>query len=108
MFGAVADVGLIAAVILANTAIGVWQEHQAVRAGELLAREASARVAVRRSGELIDVAAHELVLGDVIVLGSGDRVPADARLIDSDALEVDEAALTGESLPVAKSADDSQ
>ncbi len=102
MFGAVADVGLIAAVIVANTGIGVWQEHQADRAMELLAREASGSVSVRRSGEVVELLADELVVGDVIVLGSGDRVPADARLIESESLEVDEASLTGESLPVAK------
>jgi len=102
MFGAVADVGLIAAVIVANTGIGVWQEHQAIRATELLAREASGTVSVRRSGDVVQVLADELVVGDVIVLGSGDRVPADARLVESEALEVDEASLTGESLPVAK------
>jgi cation-transporting ATPase I len=103
MFGAVADVGLIAAVIVANTGIGVWQEHQADRAIELLAREASGTVSVKRSGDVIHRLANELVVGDVIVLGSGDRVPADARLIESESLEVDEASLTGESLPVAKS-----
>ncbi len=106
LFGAVADVALIGAVILANTAIGVWQEHQAGRASELLAREASGRVSVRRPGELVEVLAADLVVGDVIVLGSGDRVPADARLIESDSLEVDEASLTGESLPVFKNATD--
>jgi len=106
LFGAVADVALIAAVILANTAIGVWQEHQAVRATELLEREASGSVSVVRSGELVSALPHELVVGDVIVLGSGDRVPADARLIESESLEVDEASLTGESLPVVKDAVD--
>lgn len=107
MFGAVADVGLIAAVIVANTGIGVWQEHQADRASELLAHEASGTVSVRRSGQAVQVLASELVTGDVIALGSGDRVPADARLIASEALEVDEASLTGESLPVSKAAIDS-
>jgi cation-transporting ATPase I len=64
-------------------------------------------VRVRRMGEQVEVRVHELVVGDVIVLGSGDRVPADARLIESESLEVDEAALTGESLPVPKAARDS-
>jgi len=106
LFGAVADVVLIGAVILANTGIGVWQERQAVRASELLERKASGSVSVLRGNELVDAPALELVVGDVIVLGSGDRVPADARLIESDSLEVDEASLTGESLPVVKDADD--
>ncbi|MFZ1994892.1 MAG: cation-transporting P-type ATPase, partial [Solirubrobacteraceae bacterium] len=107
MFGAVADVALIAAVIVANTGIGVWQEHQADRATELLAREASGTVSVRRSGKAIHMLASELVVGDVVALGTGDRVPADARLIASEALEVDEASLTGESLPVSKAANGS-
>jgi len=106
MFGAVADVGLIAVVMIANTGIGVWQEHQALRATELLASEASGPVSVRRAGTSIQVGVRNLVVGDVIVLGSGDRVPADARLIESESLEVDEASLTGESLPVAKAVDD--
>jgi cation-transporting ATPase I len=102
LFGAVADVALIAAVVVANTGIGVWQERQANQAAELLAREASGTVSVRRSADLVEVQATELVVGDVIALGSGDRVPADARLIESESLEVDEASLTGESLPVSK------
>jgi len=106
LFGAVADVALIGAVILANTGIGVWQERQAVRASELLHREASGSVSVLRGNAPVNVPAHELVVGDVIVLGSGDRVPADARLIESDSLEVDEASLTGESLPTVKDAGD--
>jgi calcium-translocating P-type ATPase len=106
LFGAVADVALIAAVVVANTGIGVWQERQANQAAELLAREASGTVSVRRSADLVKVQANELVVGDVIALGSGDRVPADARLIESESLEVDEASLTGESLPVSKDAAD--
>ncbi len=103
-FGAIADVALIAAVLAGNTAIAVWQEHEAILAGELLARESRTRVRVRRAGQTIEVSAEEIVVGDVITLGSGDRVPADARLIESDSFEVDEAALTGESLPVSKDA----
>jgi cation-transporting ATPase I len=105
LLGAVGDVAMIGAVILVNTAVGTWQERQAGRAAEALA-EMSARTAnVVRDGELRAVEADELVPGDVIVLATGDRVPADARLIESDDLEVDEAPLTGESLPVAKSAE---
>jgi calcium-translocating P-type ATPase len=106
MFGAVADVALIASVILANTAVGVWQEHQAGRVISLLAQGEAATVSVLRDGASTMVKSHELVSGDVISLSSGDRVPADARIIQSDSLEVDEAALTGESLPVTKDAED--
>jgi len=104
--GSVADVALIGAVIAGNAAIGAWQEHSAGRAAALLAREGAASVMALRDGELMSVRSPELVVGDVIALGSGDRVPADARLLTSESLEVDEAALTGESLPVAKAADD--
>jgi len=106
MFGAMADVALIGAVILANTAVGVWQEHQADRVISLLRREGAAPVSVLRDGASTLVKSHELVAGDVISLRSGDRVPADARIVESDSLEVDEAALTGESLPVPKDAQD--
>jgi cation-transporting ATPase I len=103
--GAVGDVAMIAAVIVANTAVGVWQERAAGRAAEALERMSARTAKVLRDGELVSIDAGELVPGDVIVLGPGDRVPADARLIASDELEVDEAALTGESLPVEKLAD---
>jgi calcium-translocating P-type ATPase len=103
--GAPGDVAMIAAVIVANTVVGAWQERQAGRAAEAL-REMSARTAcVVRDGEPTEVDVQELVPGDVILLGAGDRVPADARLIAADELAVDEAALTGESVPVDKSAE---
>jgi cation-transporting P-type ATPase I len=105
MLGAIGDVAMIGAVIVVNTAVGTWQERQAGRAAEALA-EMSARTAhVLRDGEVVRVDVDELVPGDVIVLGTGDRVPADARLIEAEDFEVDEAPLTGESMPVAKSAE---
>jgi len=103
--GAVADVAIIAAAIGANIAVGTWQERQTGRAAEALERLGSVQAKVLRDGEPKCVSAEEVVPGDILVLASGDRVVADARLLEADALEVDEAALTGESLPVAKGPD---
>ncbi len=102
--GGIGDVALIAAVIVVNTAVGAWQERQAGRAAEALERMSARTATVLRDGQLEDIDARELVAGDVIALAGGDRVPADARLIAADDLEVDEAALTGESMPVPKAA----
>jgi cation-transporting P-type ATPase I len=100
--GAVADVAIIAAAIGANVAVGTWQERQAGRAAEALERLGSVQAKVLRDGEPVCLPPEELVPGDVLLIAAGDRVVADARLIEDDALEVDEAALTGESMPVAK------
>jgi cation-transporting ATPase I len=104
--GAIGDVAMIAAVIAANAAVGAWQERQAGKAAEALQRMGAVTARVVRDGEVATVAADDVVRGDVIVLAPGDRVVADARLLEVDALEVDEAPLTGESLPVAKFVDD--
>jgi calcium-translocating P-type ATPase len=100
--GATADVAIIGAVIVANAAVGAWQEHQAGKAAQALEQMGAAGARVLREGTVREVPGQEVVLGDVMLLGAGDRVVADARLVQADALEVDEAALTGESLPVAK------
>ncbi len=100
--GSPLDFALIGVTILANVAVGVWQEHQAGQAALALAQLGRATAGVLRDGRILTVPAGEIVPGDVLVLASGDRIAADARLIESRALEVDEAALTGESLPVAK------
>jgi cation-transporting P-type ATPase I len=103
--GAVADVAMIAAAIGANVVVGAWQERQAGRAAEALERLGTVQAKVLRDGEPVCVPAEDVVPGDVLLLASGDRVVADARLLQADALEVDEAALTGESFPVAKAPD---
>ena len=103
--GAVADVAIIGAVILGNAAVGAWQSRQAGQAVAALERMGAARATVLRDGEARTVDSRDVVVGDVLLLGAGDRVVADARLLEAEALEVDEAALTGESLPVAKSPD---
>ena len=103
--GAVADVAIIAAAIGANVAVGTWQERQAGRAAEALERLGAVQARVLRDGQPVCIPADEVVPGDILMLASGDRVVADARLFEADALEIDEAALTGESLPVAKGPD---
>jgi cation-transporting ATPase I len=105
LLGAAGDVAMLGAVIAVNTAVGTWQERQAGRAAEALAEMSARTTSVLRDGVIARLAVDQLVPGDVIVLGTGDRVPADARLIEAEDLEVDEAPLTGESLPVAKTAE---
>lgn len=102
--GAVGDVVMIAAVVCANAMVGAWQSKRAETATKALA-DLSARTArVLRDGRVESATREDLVPGDVILLASGDRVPADARIASADPFEVDEAALTGESIPVVKSA----
>ena len=100
--GATADVFMIGAMIAANAAAGVWQERRADQAAATLAQLGSAQARVLRDGQAVTVAAAAVVPGDVLLLARGDRVVADARLLDAQGLEVDEAALTGESRPVPK------
>ena len=92
----------ILAVIALNTAIGFFSELRAVRSMEALRRLGVTRCRVRRDGRLRALAAEALVPGDVVVVEGGDLVPADLRLIEAARLQVDESALTGESLPVDK------
>jgi calcium-translocating P-type ATPase len=103
--GETLDIAIIGATIALNVAIGTWQEHQAGQAAEALKRLGTATARVLRDGVPVVLPAHEVVAGDVMLLAPGDRVAADARLLESHGLEVDEAALTGESVPVAKHAE---
>ncbi len=96
------DTVAIVVILLVNGAIGATQELRAERALEALGRMAAPRARVRRGGGWTTVAARELVRGDVVALEAGDVVSADARLVETADLRVDEAALTGESLPVEK------
>ncbi|HET8627171.1 MAG TPA: cation-transporting P-type ATPase, partial [Thermomicrobiales bacterium] len=102
VLGAAADVAMIGAMIVANAAIGAWQERQAGRAAEALAELGTATARVLRDGRPVTIPASAVVPGDIVLLAPGDRVAADARVVQAHGLEVDEAALTGESLPVAK------
>jgi calcium-translocating P-type ATPase len=103
--GAALDIVIIGATVTVNVVVGVWQERQAGKAAEALRRLGTTTARVLRDGEVITLPATAVVTGDVLLLAPGDRVAADARLIGSHALEVDEAALTGESVPVVKRAD---
>jgi magnesium-transporting ATPase (P-type) len=100
--GKVTDGIVIFAVIVVNTVVGFIQEMQAGKAIEALSRMVPMGATVLRDGSPQQLAAHEIVPGDVVVLSTGDKVAADMRLLESDGLHTDEAALTGESLPVAK------
>ncbi len=97
--------GAIVVVIVLNAAIGSVTEWKAARALEGLKKQAVPVARVLRDGAERMVPAEALVPGDVVLLGAGDRVPADGRVFDGARLQVDESTLTGESLPVTKSAD---
>ncbi|WP_049895687.1 calcium-translocating P-type ATPase, PMCA-type [Halopiger xanaduensis] len=99
------DAILIAIIVVANGIFGFVQDYRAERSLESLRELASPTATVRRGKEEREVDATEIVPGDVVVLRSGDVVPADGRLLETTDLEVDEAALTGESVPVSKSSD---
>jgi calcium-translocating P-type ATPase len=96
------DTGVILAVVVINAAIGTWQELRARKAMNALATLSAPHAEVVRDGAVHDVPGGELVPGDVVVLASGARVPADLRLVQAHELEVDESALTGESRAVRK------
>ncbi|MGN6167818.1 MAG: HAD-IC family P-type ATPase [Solirubrobacteraceae bacterium] len=103
--GALGDVVMIASVVCANAIVGAWQEKHAQSATKALHKLSARSARVLRDGREETATQEDLVPGDVILLASGDRVPADARIVSADPFEVDDAALTGESIPVVKSAD---
>jgi len=92
----------IAAVVFVNAALGFATEWKATRSMEALQEMGGDRIRVRREGEDLEIDAADLLPGDIIIVEAGDIVPADARLIESNNLRVNEAALTGESVPVQK------
>jgi H+-transporting ATPase len=94
------DFGIILILLLANAMVGFWEEHQAGNAIAALKATLAIKAQVKRDGKWVVPMVRELVPGDVIHLRLGDIVPADARLLDGDPIEVDQSALTGESLPV--------
>jgi Ca2+-transporting ATPase len=100
------DATIIAAVVVLNTVIGVVQEVRAQRAVDALTQLAAPRAHVRRDGIVEEIAAADLVPGDLVRLEAGDVVPADLCLADASALQVDEAAMTGESVPVDRTPDE--
>ena len=97
-----ADVVIILAVVIINALLGVFQESKAEKALEALQEMSKAQSKVIRDGKQISIASEDLVVGDIIILEAGDSVPADARIIECASMKIEEAALTGESVPVDK------
>ena len=97
-----ADVIIILAVVIINAVLGVYQESKAEKAIEALQEMSAATSKVYRDGKLISIHSEDLVVGDIVLLEAGDAVPADGRLIQNASLKIEEAALTGESVPVTK------
>ncbi len=96
------DAGFIAAVLGLNALIGGYQEWRAEKSTQALQQLLQIRAAVTRDGEVCDIDAEKVVPGDAVWLESGNRVPADVRLVSAHGLEIDESLLTGESLAVSK------
>ena len=99
------DAVIILAVVIINATLGVFQESKAEKAIEALQEISSAMSKVIRNGKQISVKSEDIVVGDIIILEAGDSVPADARIIESASMQVEEAALTGESVPANKHTD---
>ncbi|MEG0018939.1 MAG: cation-translocating P-type ATPase [Oscillospiraceae bacterium] len=97
-----ADVIIILTVVIINALLGVYQENKAEKAIEALQEMAAATSKVIRDGKQVSMKSSELVPGDIVVLEAGDAIPADGRIIESASLKIEEAALTGESVPVNK------
>ena len=96
------DACIILAVVVLNAAFGVYQEGQAEAAIEALKNMSSPMARVRRDSHVVEIDSRELVPGDIVLLEAGDVVPADMRLLEAASLKIEEAALTGESVPVEK------
>ncbi len=101
------DFGIILALLLMNAGVGFWEEFQAGNAIAALKAKLALHARVKRDGKWTVIAARELVPGDVMRILIGEIVPADARLLEGDPVEVDQSALTGESLPVERKSGDS-
>ncbi|HET7636069.1 MAG TPA: magnesium-translocating P-type ATPase [Candidatus Limnocylindria bacterium] len=102
LLGDVRDAAIILAIIAMSGLLGFWQERSATRVVEDLLAVVQVRAEVRRGGAVMEVPVEDLVPGDVVLLNAGDIVPADCLVLESQTLQVDQAALTGESYPVEK------
>lgn len=105
VLGEVVDTTVIIGVVVINALIGFIQEGKAEKSLDAIRNMLSLSAMVMRDGRRVEIAAEELVPGDIVLLASGDKVPADLRLIETRNLRIEEAALTGESEPVEKSPD---
>ena len=103
--GGIADVALILFVVVVNSVLGVVQEGKAEEALAALQKMSAATSKIIRDGRLDEVASTDLVVGDIVLLEAGDSVPADCRVLESASMKIEESALTGESLPVEKTAE---
>jgi H+-transporting ATPase len=101
-----ADFGIILALLVVNAVVGFWEEYQAGNTIAALEQKLALQARVKRDNAWTAIAARELVPGDVIRLRLGDIVPADARLLNGDPIQIDQSALTGESLPVTRQTGD--
>ena len=93
---------LLLLITVLNAVVGLRQEGKAESAMNALKAMVKATARVRRDGSEAEIPAEEIVVGDVVLLAAGDEVPADGRIIEASALQIDESALTGESVPVSK------
>ncbi|MDI9437558.1 MAG: plasma-membrane proton-efflux P-type ATPase [Euryarchaeota archaeon] len=104
--GHYADLGIITVLLFLNGVVGFWQEYKANNAIELLKEKLAVNARVLRDGKWTEMAAQDLVPGDIVHIRLGNVVPADLKLIKGDFLSIDESALTGESLPVERKSSD--
>ncbi len=104
LLGEIADTVAILVIVVLNAVMGVVQEYRAERAMDALKEMAAETAVVRRNGEVTEIPAAELTLGDIVLLDAGRVVPADLRLVETASLRAAEAALTGESMPIEKDA----
>ena len=100
------DFGIILALLLMNAGVGFWEEFQAGNAIAALKATLALQARVKRDGTWTTIPARELVPGDLMRIRIGDIIPADARLLEGDPIQVDQSALTGESLPVTRNSDE--
>lgn len=104
VLGEVTDAVIILLVVVLNAVIGIVQESKAEKALEELKKMSSPKAVVRRDGEIKEIPTDEVVPGDVIIIDAGRSIPADVRLVETANLQIEESALTGESVPVDKDA----
>lgn len=105
LLGEIGDAIIIVTVVVLNAAIGVIQEGKAGKAVEALKKISAPQATVVRDGEIRRITAEDLVVGDIVLLEAGNMVPADMRLLEAAGMQIEESALTGESVPVEKNAD---